>query len=99
MAIVRQFASKTGICLHEINLERHLHLNDIFKTLDIDGIIKELDAIIGANVQKPGSLLFLDEIQFVRNLPSVVKYLIDHYKVKFFLTGSASFYLKNLFYY
>lgn len=41
--------------------------------------------------------IFLDEIQFVKNLPSVVKYLIDHYKIKFFLTGSSSFYLKNLF--
>ena len=41
--------------------------------------------------------VFLDEIQFVRNIPSVVKYLIDHYKIKFFLTGSSSFYLKNLF--
>lgn len=41
--------------------------------------------------------IFLDEIQHVRNLPSVVKYFIDHYNVKFFLTGSASFYLKNLF--
>jgi len=41
--------------------------------------------------------LFLDEIQLVRNLPRVVKYLIDHYKIKCFLTGSASFYLRNLF--
>lgn len=41
--------------------------------------------------------LFLDEIQFLKNLPSAVKYFIDHYKTKFFLTGSASFYLKNLF--
>jgi hypothetical protein len=40
---------------------------------------------------------FLDEIQFAKNLPSVIKYFIDHYKAKFFLTGSASFYLKNLF--
>jgi predicted AAA+ superfamily ATPase len=36
------------------------------------------------------SYIFLDEIQFVKNLPSVVKYLIDRYKVKFYLTGSAS---------
>ncbi len=41
--------------------------------------------------------IFIDEIQFVKNLPSVVKYLVDHYRAKFFLTGSASFYLKNLF--
>ena len=33
----------------------------------------------------------------MRNLPSIVKYFYDHYQVKFFLTGSASFYLKNLF--
>ncbi|HWR90659.1 MAG TPA: ATP-binding protein [Dissulfurispiraceae bacterium] len=41
--------------------------------------------------------ILLDEIQHVRNLPSVVKYFIDHYKAKFFLSGSASYYLKNLF--
>ena len=41
--------------------------------------------------------VFLDEIQFARKLPSIVKYLIDHYQAKFFLTGSASFYLRNLF--
>lgn len=27
----------------------------------------------------------------------MVKYFIDHYQVKFFLTGSARYYLKNLF--
>jgi len=43
------------------------------------------------------AFLFLDEIQLVRNIPSVIKYLIDHYQIKCFLTGSASFYLKNLF--
>lgn len=41
--------------------------------------------------------IFLDEIQLVRNIPQIVKYLMDHYPAKFFLTGSASFYLKNLF--
>lgn len=39
----------------------------------------------------------LDEIQYVPNLPSVVKYLMDNYQVKFLLTGSSSFYLKNYF--
>lgn len=52
--------------------------------------------VLGIDFSKKG-YIFLDEIQFVRNLPSVVKYLIDHYKLKFFLTGSSSFYLKNLF--
>jgi predicted AAA+ superfamily ATPase len=39
----------------------------------------------------------LDEIQYVPNLPSVVKYLHDTYRIKFLLTGSSSFYLKNYF--
>lgn len=39
----------------------------------------------------------LDEIQYAPNLPSVVKYLYDHYGIKFLLTGSSSFYLKNFF--
>ncbi|MFH2062299.1 MAG: ATP-binding protein [Candidatus Beckwithbacteria bacterium] len=43
------------------------------------------------------SYIFLDEIQNSKNISQVVKYLFDHYQVKFFLTGSSSFYLKNLF--
>lgn len=39
----------------------------------------------------------LDEIQYVPNLPSVVKYLLDHYGIKFLLTGTSFFYLKNYF--
>jgi len=59
--------------------------------------------LIKSNLEKSGvslekkAYLFLDEIQWLRSLPSIVKYLYDHYQVKFFLTGSASFYLKNLF--
>jgi len=42
-------------------------------------------------------IVFLDEIQNIKKLPSIVKYLYDHSRIKFILTGSASFYLKNLF--
>jgi uncharacterized protein len=42
-------------------------------------------------------LIGLDEIQLVPNLPSVVKYLYDTYDIKFILTGSSSYYLKNQF--
>jgi len=41
--------------------------------------------------------VFIDEVQHYPEISKVVKYLIDHYKIKFFLTGSASYYLKNLF--
>jgi predicted AAA+ superfamily ATPase len=41
--------------------------------------------------------IFIDEIQNLPIISRVVKYLYDHYETKFFLTGSSSFYLKNLF--
>ncbi|MBW6474680.1 MAG: ATP-binding protein [Anaerolineaceae bacterium] len=50
----------------------------------------------GLDLSKPMTIA-LDEIQYVPNLPSVIKYLYDHYGIKFILTGSSSFYLKNYF--
>ena len=41
--------------------------------------------------------IFLDEVQNLPELSRVVKYLYDHWDVKFFLTGSSSYYLRNLF--
>lgn len=41
--------------------------------------------------------IFIDEVQHYPQISKIVKYLIDHYKIKFVLTGSASYYLKNLF--
>ena len=48
--------------------------------------------------KKAGKLsVFIDEIQNFPEITKVIKYLIDHHSVKFYLTGSSSFYLKNLF--
>ena len=43
------------------------------------------------------AVVALDEIQLVTQSPSVVKYLYDTYQIKFILTGSSSYYLKNHF--
>jgi len=66
-----------------------------FEIEDYERIKLELQ-VLGLDFSKR-AFLFLDEIHLVKSIPSVVKYLIDHYNVKCFLTGSASFYLKNLF--
>ncbi|MFZ2969809.1 MAG: ATP-binding protein [Minisyncoccia bacterium] len=42
-------------------------------------------------------LVFIDEIQNFPEITKVMKFLIDQYGVKFFVTGSSNFYLKNLF--
>ena len=42
-------------------------------------------------------IIALDEIQLVPESASAIKYLFDRYGIKFIVTGSSSYYLKNLF--
>ncbi len=67
----------------------------LFEEKNYDRIVESFD-FLGLDMKQKG-YVFLDEIQFVRGIPAVVKYLFDHYGIKFFLSGSSSFYLKNLF--
>jgi predicted AAA+ superfamily ATPase len=45
--LIRQFAKNKQIKLLEINLEQHLYLGQIFKTLDIEQIVRELESLLG----------------------------------------------------
>lgn len=78
----------------KLDLENPLN-RKYFETENYETIISNFHTQ-GINFDEK-AYIFLDEIQYTKNIPSIVKYLIDHYQVKFFLTGSASFYLKNLF--
>ena len=60
--LVQLFARENQLDLMEINLERHLYLNDTFKTYDIDKVLKELQAVSSKKLNS-STLLFLDEIQ------------------------------------
>jgi predicted AAA+ superfamily ATPase len=75
--LVRRFAEKNGLVLNEINLEQHLYLDNIFKTLDMGSIIRELDALVGRNIQSPGSVLFLDEIQATPHAIQALRYFYE----------------------
>jgi len=60
------------------------------------------DSIIYALMQRGANfdekvLIAIDEIQLVPNLPSVIKYLYDSYDIKFVITGSSAYYMKNMF--
>lgn len=77
-----------------LDLER-LDQRAVFEESNYDVVIQYLRNL-GLNPDQP-MLVALDEIQYAPNLPSVVKYLYDHYGIKFLLTGSSSFYLKNYF--
>ncbi|MBK9013461.1 MAG: ATP-binding protein [Saprospiraceae bacterium] len=53
-------------------------------------------AQLGIDFSAPATIA-LDEIQLVKNIPSVIKSLYDSYDVKFIVSGSSSFYIKNHF--
>ncbi len=88
--------------LKELNSQNKLYMDferldnrDLFSQKNYDAIANNLEGL-GLNL-KEKAYLFLDEIQLVKNTPSVLKYLYDHYKIKFVVTGSSSYYLKNFF--
>lgn len=58
--------------------------------------IRDSFAARGLALGKP-MVIVLDEIQLVPDSPSAIKYLSDHHNIKFIVTGSSSYYLKNLF--
>lgn len=76
------------------DLER-IDNREIFSEKNYDNILLALQKQ-GIDLKKP-ILIGLDEIQFLPHIPSVLKYLYDHYNIKFIVTGSSSYYIKNLF--
>lgn len=76
-SLVRQFAAHQELVLNEINLERHLSLNAVFKTFDMKRILQELEGLIGRNIREPGSLLFLDEIQATPYALAALRYFYE----------------------
>lgn len=63
-----------------------------FEEIDYNHIVDNL----GLNKEKQ-MFVVIDEIQNFPEISKIMKYLIDYYRVKFLVTGSASYYLKNLF--
>ncbi len=88
-------------------LEKIEHKNKIY--LDLERIedrfiftqknfseIQESLEIKGVDFTIP-TVIALDEIQLIPEVNSFIKYYYDHFGVKFIVTGSSSFYLKNQF--
>lgn len=67
----------------------------IFEETDFNNVWANLKPYGLTNKER--AHIFIDEVQARPGVVMAVKYLHDHYDAKFFLTGSSSFYLKNLF--
>lgn len=68
---------------------------NLFSISDYDSLLREFQSLGLDSTKK--MYIALDEIQHLPNIPSIIKYLHDHYQIKFIITGSSSYYLKNLF--
>lgn len=56
------------------------------------------DAFIARGLSQDQTMVIaLDELQLSPGSPNAIKYLFDHHGIKFIVTGSSSYYLKNLF--
>lgn len=77
-----------------LDLER-IENQNIFLLNSYKDIERSLE-LLGFDFSQPG-IIGLDEIQMSKNSSSVIKALYDEYEVKFIVTGSSSFYLKNHF--
>lgn len=77
-----------------LDLENPLH-RKVFEEKNYDSIWNNLKPFGITNSSKP--YIFIDEVQNLPEISRAIKYLYDHYDVKFILTGSSSYYLRNLF--
>jgi len=78
--LIREFAKKTNKVLIEVNLERHLFLDDIFKNLDTDVALREIEALSGIPISTPDIILFLDEIQSTPHALQILRYFFEEKK-------------------
>lgn len=67
----------------------------LFATPNYESIVEQLQ-LQGLNFSIP-CVIAIDEIQLVETLPSFIKYVYDTYSVKFIVSGSSSYYIKNRF--
>ncbi|WEA00939.1 ATP-binding protein [Mucilaginibacter sp. SJ] len=72
-----------------------IEIRVMFSSTHYENIKNELE-LMGLDFSLP-AVIALDEIQLVENLPSVIKYFYDTYDIKFIVTGSSSYYMKNRF--
>ena len=72
-----------------------IEVRNQFNQADYEAIVEWL-TLKGLDFLRP-CVIALDEIQLVENLPSLIKYIYDTYRVKFVVTGSSSYYMKNRF--
>lgn len=68
----------------------------LFENIDYHAVFEALRKSAGVKPEER-FLVCIDEIQNFPDITRIIKFMIDHYKVKFIVTGSSNYYLRNLF--
>ncbi len=68
----------------------------IFENIDYKAIYSDLVRLSDVKTDER-LLVCIDEIQNLPEITKIIKYLIDHFGIKFIVTGSSNYYLRNLF--
>lgn len=66
-----------------------------FEEIDYNKIFRSLEKSLNSTGKR--IFVFIDEIQNLPEITKIIKYHIDHFSVKYVVTGSSNYYLKNLF--
>ncbi|MBF0235151.1 MAG: ATP-binding protein [Desulfamplus sp.] len=76
--LVREFSKNFGYSLLEINLEKHVNLEKVFRRLNTVEMINEIALITGKPLDAAaGDILFLDEIQATPSAIPALRYLYE----------------------
>jgi predicted AAA+ superfamily ATPase len=70
-------------------------IQNLFDSEDYQNIVTQLEAM-GLDFSQRAHIA-IDEIQYSKAIPRAIKYLYDHHDIKFLLTGSSAYYIKNHF--
>jgi len=92
--LMKQLFEKTDGPKLWFDFENPLNLMQ-FENIDYDAIYEELKNEASAGNRR--LYVFIDEIQNFPGITKVIKYHIDKYNVKYVVTGSSNYYLRNLF--
>ena len=72
-----------------------IEIRSLFGQPNYETIIESL-RLLPLDLSKP-CVIAMDEIQLAPHLPSLIKHIYDNHPVKFIVTGSSSYYMKNQF--
>jgi len=76
--VIRNFSAQHNKTLHEINLEKNLKLDTVFRKLNIADIIRELELLSNrGRIDGENSVVFLDEIQAVPSAIPALRYFFE----------------------